>query len=136
MYELTIEAVADRVDEVTGSLDEILEEHGCPMKTQVALDIAVEEIFVNIAHYSYPGRVGEARILVELPADDSSVSIRFIDQGLPYDPLKKQDPDITLGLEERPVGGLGIFMVKQSMDDVTYEYKDGRNILTIRKDLH
>ena len=135
MYELKIPAIADRVDEVTDRLDEILEEHGCPMKAQVALDIAVEEIFVNIAHYSYPDGVGDVRVLIELTADDSAVSIRFIDQGVPYDPLRKKDPDITLGLEERPIGGLGIFMVKQSMDDVTHEYKDGSNILTIRKDL-
>ena len=135
MYELKIEAVADRCNEVTDFLDALLEEHDVPMKTQMQLDIAVEEIFVNIAHYGYPGQTGYARVVVDFPDNGACVSICFIDQGMPYDPLQKEDPDITLSAEERPIGGLGIFMVKKSVDDVHYEYRDGSNILTIRKDL-
>ena len=135
MYELKIEAVPDRVDEVTDFLDEIMQQLDVPVKIQVQLDIAAEEIFVNIASYGYPDRIGNARIVVNFPEDHSYISVCFIDRGLYYDPLNKQDPDITTGLEERQVGGLGIFMVKQSMDDMTYEYKDGCNMLTIRKNL-
>ena len=135
MYELTIEAVAERVDEVIEFLDEIMQRHKVPMKTQVQLDIAVEEIFVNIARYGYPDKIGDANIVVDLPEGDRCISVCFIDHAQPYDPLQKPDPDISTGLEERPIGGLGIFMVKKSMDDMTYAYKDGCNILTIRKKL-
>ena len=97
------------------------------------VQIAVEEIFVNLAHYAYGSEQGTATIRVEVGGDPLQVIITFIDQGVPYDPLKKEDPDISLSAEERQIGGLGIFMVKKSMDDVKYEYKDGKNILTISK---
>ena len=97
------------------------------------IDVAVEEIFVNIANYAYPSGEGEAVISIEADKDAKSVSILFEDQGTPYDPLKNEDPDITLSADERPIGGLGIFMVKKSMDEVSYEYKDGKNRLTISK---
>ena len=133
MYELKIDAKVANLDEVIAFLDKIMEEHEIPMKASMQLDIAVEEIFVNIAHYGYPEGEGTAKITVELPEDSSSIVIRFIDQGTPYDPLKKPDPDITLTAEDRPIGGLGIFMVKKSMDNMEYEYKDGCNVLTITK---
>lgn len=133
MYELQIDAKVANLDEVIAFLDKIMEEHEIPMKASMQLDIAVEEIFVNIAHYGYPEGEGTAKITVELPEDSSSIVIRFIDQGTPYDPLKKPDPDITLAAEDRPIGGLGIFMVKKSMDNMEYEYKDGCNVLTITK---
>ena len=98
------------------------------------LDIAVEEIFVNIAHYAYAPDEGEVVIELErLPLEPNIISIKFTDWGVPYDPLAKPDPDITLGAEERQIGGLGIFIVKNTMDDMKYEYKDRHNILTIRK---
>lgn len=75
------------------------------------------------------------RMRVEVTEAPISVIITFIDRGIPYDPLKKDDPDITLSAEEREIGGLGIFMVKKTMDEITYEYKDGQNILRIRKDI-
>ena len=133
MYELKIDAKVANLDEVIAFLDKIMEEHEIPMKASMQLDIAVEEIFVNIAHYGYPEGEGTAKITVELPEDSSSIVIRFIDQGTPYDPLKKPDPDITLAAEDRPIGGLGIFTVKKSMDNMEYEYKDGCNVLTITK---
>ena len=85
------------------------------------------------AHYAYRPDVGPATVRVEVEKDPPAVSITFIDHGIPYDPLAKEDPDITLSAEERSIGGLGIFMVKKSMDDIDYEYKDGQNILHIRK---
>ena len=103
------------------------------MKVQIQINIAVEEIFVNIAHYAYNPEVGPATIRVEILEDPLAVSLTFIDQGTPYDPLAKEDPDVTLAADERTIGGLGIFMVKKSMDDVKYEYKEGSNILTIVK---
>lgn len=136
MDEMKIKAEVDNLDEVLAFVDERLEEAGCPMKVQTQIDIAVEEIFVNIASYAYAPETGNADIGVEITGDDPAVvTIRFADSGMPYDPLAKEDPDITLPAEERPIGGLGIYMVKKSMDEVFYEYKDGFNIFTIKKKL-
>lgn len=135
MKELEIEALTDNLPQVLAFVDEQLEAADCPMKIQMQIDIAVEEIFVNIAHYAYSPNVGRAMVRVEILPDPPSVDITFIDNGIPYDPLAKADPDITLSAEERQIGGLGIFMVKKSMDDVKYEYLDGHNILTLKKGL-
>ena len=97
------------------------------------IDVAVEEIYVNIASYAYGDAEGEAIIRAGVTDAPKSVEITFIDSGTPYDPLKKEDPDVTLSADKRPIGGLGIFMVKKSMDDMIYEYKDGQNCLTIKK---
>ena len=132
---LKIEAVLDNLDEVLAFVDQRLEENDCPMKVQTQIDIAVEEIFVNIASYAYSPEKGNAEIGVEVSYDPLEVTIRFADSGIPYDPLAKEDPDITLPAEERPIGGLGIYMVKKSMDNVEYEHKDGQNIFIIRKKL-
>ena len=135
MKELDIEAVVDNLQEVLEFVDVQLEGTGCSMKIQMQIDMAVEEIFVNIANYAYDPETGPAKVRVEVRPDGSAVSITFIDHGVPYDPLAKEDPDTTLSAEERQVGGLGIFLVKKSMDDIKYEYIDGSNILTIMKGL-
>lgn len=135
MYELNISAAMENLDMVTDFVEGHLEEYGCPMNAQIQVALAVEEIFVNIALYAYNPNVGPATIRVEVHEEPMEVVITFMDKGKPYDPLAKEDPDITLSVEEREVGGLGIFMVKQAMDDVRYEYSDGRNILTIIKKL-
>ena len=133
MKELTIEADVNKLDEVLAFIDEELERYDCPPKIQMQLDVSVEELFVNIAHYAYNPNKGTATLRVEIQEEPLSITITFIDGGVPYDPLAKEDPDITLSAEERQIGGLGIFMVKKSMDNMTYEYKDGKNILTIEK---
>ena len=103
------------------------------MKVQMQIDVAVEEIFVNIASYAYEGKDGQAEIRFDFRAEDSTAVITFIDQGAPFDPLAKEDPDTGLSAEERQIGGLGIFIVKKSMDKVLYKYEDGCNILTLEK---
>lgn len=133
MNELDVEATIDNLDTVTGFVNRALEEFDCPMKTQMQIELAVEEIYVNIANYAYSPEVGRAKVRVEVDDDPLKVSITFIDHGKPYDPLAKEDPDVTLSAQERQIGGLGIFLTKQTMDDVEYEYKDGQNILTIKK---
>ena len=135
MHELNISATVENLDVVMGFVEEHLEEYGCPMKAQMQVALAVEEIYVNIAHYAYNPDVGPATIRVEVHEEPLEVVITFMDKGKPYDPLAKEDPDITLSIEERDIGGLGIFLVKQTMDDVHYEYSDGSNILTIIKKL-
>ena len=133
MKELTIAATVENIEAVTDFVNEQLEAIDCPMKAQMQIDIAIDELFSNIAHYAYNPEVGDATVRVEVTEDPLAVVITFIDNGVPYDPLAKADPDTTLSAEEREIGGLGIYMVKKSMDDVTYEYKDGHNILKIKK---
>lgn len=133
--ELEIEATVDNLQTVTGFIDQILESVHCPLKAQMQIDLAAEEIFVNIAHYAYAPNIGKAKISVELSEGADAVSITFTDSGVRYNPLEKGDPDITLNAEERSVGGLGIFMTKKTMDDMTYRYEDGKNILTMTKKL-
>ena len=133
MKELTVEAKTTNIEAVTDFVNEQLEALDCPMKAQMQIDIAIDELFGNIAHYAYNPEIGKATVRVEVIEDPLAVTITFIDKGVPYDPLAKADPDTTLSAEEREIGGLGIYMVKKSMDDITYEYKDGQNILTIKK---
>lgn len=135
MKELIVEATIENVPGVIEFVDEQLEQFDCPMKTQMQVDVAVEELFSNIANYAYNPGIGSATMCVEVAEDPLAVVITFIDNGVPYDPLAKADPDITLSAEEREIGGLGIYMVKKTMDDVSYEYKDGQNILRIRKNI-
>jgi anti-sigma regulatory factor (Ser/Thr protein kinase) len=105
------------------------------MKARMQIGLAAEEIFVNIAHYAYSPLSGSATVRVEFFEDPLCVSITFMDHGVPYDPLKHRDPDVLLSAAEREIGGLGIFMTKKVMDDVAYEYRNGQNILTLKKNL-
>ena len=135
MKELTVEAKITNIEAVTDFVNEQLEALDCPMKAQMQIDIAFDELFGNIVHYAYNPEIGQATVRVEVTQDPLAVVITFIDNGVPYDPLAKADPDTTLSAEEREIGGLGIYMVKKSMDEITYEYKDGQNILAIKKNL-
>ena len=133
--ELVIEAKTELLEEVLAFVDTRLEKMECRPAEQMQIDVAVEELFVNIANYAYQPGTGNATIRLKEESSPRGISITFIDEGTPYNPLAKQDPDITLSAEERQIGGLGIFMAKKSMDDMQYEYEDGRNMLTIRKNL-
>ncbi|MBQ7614327.1 MAG: ATP-binding protein [Butyrivibrio sp.] len=129
-----IMAKVENLPDVLAFIDEKLEMAGCSMKAQMQIDVAVEEIFVNIASYAYEGKEGMAEIFFDIDSE-KKVVITFVDGGVPYDPLKKADPDVTLSADERQIGGLGIFMVKKTMDDMIYEYKDEKNRLTLVKKL-
>ena len=133
--ELDIEATTDNLPKVLEFIDKHLEAAGCPIKSQMQIDVAAEEIFVNIAHYAYKPDKGMAKVRVEVGDDPLQVSITFIDHGVKYDPLSREDPDVTLSAEERQIGGLGIFLVKNTMDDISYQYVNGSNILTLKKNL-
>lgn len=135
MKELTVDATIESIPVITEFVDEQLEQFGCPMKAQAQIDIAIDELFSNIVHYAYHPGTGPATVRVEVVEDPLSVVITFIDQGVPYDPLAQADPDVTLSAEDRKIGGLGIYIVKKNMNEITYEYKDGRNILRIRKEI-
>ena len=133
MAELTLLAVVENLNQVQDFVDAELEKLNCPMKTQMQVDVAVEELFVNIARYAYAPKTGSVTIRVQPDEKSHAVAITFVDSGIPYDPLAKPDPDVTLSAEDRQIGGLGIFMVKKSMDDMQYEYREGQNVLKIIK---
>lgn len=131
MDELTVEALTENLPRVLAFLTGHLKEYACPPKTQRQIEVAAEEIFVNIAHYAYAPGAGSAT--VRFGVEEGMAVMTFIDSGVPYNPLAKPDPDLTLPTQERPIGGLGIYMVKKTMDSVAYEHKDGQNIFTMRK---
>ncbi len=131
--ELTVKAVLENIETVTDFIDEQLHQLDCPMKAEMQINVAIDEIFSNIARYAYGSSVGDAAVRFSYSESTKSVSLTFTDSGIPYNPIKNEDPDITLSADERQIGGLGIYLVKKTMDEVSYEYKNDRNILTIRK---
>ena len=135
MAEITLPATLENIDTVMDFVTEQLEKMGCSMKIQMQFSIAVDELFANIAHYAYGEKEGTATVRVEAIDNGARAKVTFIDQGMPYDPLAKEDPDITLSADERPIGGLGIYMVKKSMDEMAYRYENGSNILSIIKSI-
>lgn len=130
---ITVPAEVDNLDNILGFVDKILEENDCPMKEQMQIDVAVEEIFVNIAQYAYDAKGGNATLSCEIGENPRQVVLTFIDSGIPYNPLAKEDPDIHMAAEKRAIGGLGIFMVKKTMSEMKYEYTDEKNILMLKK---
>lgn len=133
MEEIKVEAELAQLDKVIQFINTKLAENSCVMKEQMQIDVAVEEIYVNIARYAYPDKNGTCVIQFSFDCETGIAVIRFIDSGIPYNPLARKEPDTTLSAEERSIGGLGIFMVKKTMDSMAYEYKDGCNILTMQK---
>jgi len=131
--EMELEARTEKLQEVLDFIEAQLEAVDCPMKAQMQIAVCAEEIFVNIASYAYAPGTGRVTVRVETTLEPRSASITFIDSGIPFDPLKKDDPDVALPAEERGIGGLGIYMTKKMMDDVQYAYRDGQNILTMKK---
>ncbi|MBQ7647424.1 MAG: ATP-binding protein [Clostridia bacterium] len=130
---ITVNAVKENLTSVTQFVDSLLEEADCPMKAQLQIDVAIDEIFSNVANYAYYPGTGDVTVDVEITKDPRGVVITFCDSGIPFDPLKSEEPDISLSAEERKIGGLGLFIVKKTMDDISYEYKDGYNVLKITK---
>ena len=133
MKEFTVEAQISHIPDVTGFVDGQLEQLGAGLKQQMAIDVAMDELFTNIASYAYPASAGSVTVRFDFDPSDRSAVITLIDSGIPFNPLEKPDPDITLPAEKREIGGLGIFLVKKTMDEVTYRREGDRNVLTIRK---
>ena len=133
MTNKTFPARTEALTDVLGFVEETLEGLECSMKLQTAICVAIEEVFVNVAHYAYPEGEGDMTLGIGFDGDSREVTFRVSDKGVPFDPLKKPDPDTTLAAEEREVGGLGIFIVKKTMDSVSYSYENGENILTMIK---
>lgn len=135
MQDMTLQASDDTLYTVLDAIEAHLTKNGCPDDIKTEVLISVEEIYVNIAHYAYEGKPGEATVQMEVTQNPKVCRVVLKDRGIPYNPLEKEDPDVSLSAEEREIGGLGIFMVKQYMDRVEYRYENGYNILTIEKHL-
>ena len=135
-HEITLDAAVENIDAVTDFVNTKLETIDCPMKAQMQIDVAIDELFGNIARYAYPDGKGQATVQLTLSQAPTAVEITFIDSGIPFDPLAQKEPDTTLSAEERGIGGLGIHLVKKTMSDVRYARIDGKNMLTIRKVLN
>ena len=135
MEVITVPAESAALETVNTFIQEKLESITCPKRTRMQMMLAVEEIFVNISSYAYHPEVGQAEVGVDIDGDPPTVTIRFLDQGRPFNPLEKPDADITLSAQDREIGGLGILLVKKIMDQVDYAYENGRNILTIKKEI-
>lgn len=133
MTELTVQATVENLPHVTSFVEAQLERLDCPIKAQMQIAIAIDELFGNIAHYAYQPDVGLVTIRLAFLPISRTIVITLIDRGIPYNPLEHKDPDITLRAEDRSIGGLGIYMAKKSVDDMAYQYENGQNILTIRK---
>ncbi len=133
MKEITVEAKVPNITAITAFIDEELEKAGCSMKAQMQMDIAADEVFANVSMYAYATETGDVTVGLEIDGETKTATLQFRDRGIPFDPTLVEEPDVTLPAEKRRIGGLGIFMVKKSMDSVHYEYRDGQNILTITK---
>ena len=131
MQEKTIPAQINQLETLIDFINECMDKAGVDDMFRVKPVIALEEIFVNIANYAYPDNNGE--VTINFKAQPDKLIFEFTDSGIPYDPLDKPDPDITLSASERAIGGLGIFMVKKIMDEVIYKHQNGQNILTLIK---
>ena len=129
----TFPAKTEVLSDVLGFVDQMLDSFECPMRIQTAICVAIEEVFVNVAHYAYGEGEGDMSLGIGFDEESRSITFRMTDKGIPFDPLKKPDPDITLSADEREIGGLGIFITKKTMDSVTYAYENSENVLTMIK---
>ena len=126
-------AKTEDLNNVLAFVEETLEKYECSMKIVMGICVAIEEVFVNVAHYAYGGEDGDVILCIDFNENTRDVTFKIIDKGIPFNPLNKPDPDITLSAEDREIGGLGIFITKKTMDSVSYEYKNNENILTMIK---
>ena len=133
MKELLVEAKKESLRAVSAFAEAELEAVDCPVDIRRELSIAIDELFGNIAQYAYEAGTGPVSVRFDLEQETRTVVFTFQDGGTPFDPLAMDEPDTTLKARERKIGGLGIFLVKKMMDEVRYAYRDGKNVLTIRK---
>ena len=135
MKEITVDAMIENMNTVTAFVDDFLDQIACPMKSRIQINIVIDVIFGNICHYAYKDSVGAVTVRVESGNTPKAVFLTFTDNGIPYNPLDTEDPDITSSSEERKIGGLGIYLVKKNMDEMKYEYVNQQNRLWMEKRL-
>lgn len=136
MNKITVPAKIENLQKVLNFVIEQLDSVKYNIKARLQLELSIEEVYVNIANYAYESEDGEVVICCNINKNPLQITLQFIDCGTPYNPLKNRDPDISLKIKEKKVGGLGILLIKKNVDNIAYEYKDGKNILTIQKELN
>lgn len=135
MKEMTMEALVQNIPAATDFVNAQLDEVGCSPAEEMEIDVVLDEVLSNIANYAYTPEIGLVTIQVETEKDAPMVTISFADGGIPYNPLEQEAPDVNVPLQKRKIGGLGIHLTKKLMDHVSYEYREGKNILHIHKKL-
>lgn len=130
---LQIDALTENMDKVRAFIESYLEKTDCPPDVMMKIDLAVEELFVNVAYYAYGDDSGMAAILIEVPENERKVTVTVEDGGIRFDPFDKPEVKTASSAKDQPIGGLGIHIVKKMMDKVSYEFKENRNIVTIEK---
>jgi anti-sigma regulatory factor (Ser/Thr protein kinase) len=130
---ITLPATVENIGKITAFVEGRMEEKDCPLKQIMQVSMAVDEVMANVAMYAYAPGTGDVTVAVDFDDGSRTVSITFIDRGVAFDPLAKEDPDVTLPAEQRKIGGLGIFLVKKTMDDVAYRREGDKNVLCIKK---
>ena len=136
MKSITVPATDEDPNPVFEFVEEELSRYDCPPKILNQIDVAIEEILVNIVSYAGLSEEDGVEIRCDVLEDPLRVVVQFLDGGVPFDPLAAADPDISQEALEEREGGLGIFLVKKLMNDVSYTYEGGKNTLTILKNLH
>ena len=131
--ELTVTANVENLETIMSFIETELQAIDCSKKAMSQIHVAIDEIFANITCYAYRGEAGSVTVRVEIMPDIPAIVISFLDMGVPFNPLEIKEPKVTGTASERKIGGLGIYLVKNTMDEITYEYKDGKNILRIMK---
>ena len=130
---ITLPATVENIGKITAFVEGRMEEKDCPLKQIMQVSMAVDEVMANVAMYAYAPGTGDVTVAVDFDDGSRTVSITFIDRGVAFDPLAKEDPDVTLPAKQRKIGGLGIFLVKKTMDDVAYRREGDKNVLCIKK---
>lgn len=131
-HQLILHNDVQEVPLLASFIDGLAEEWGIDFSVAMSLNLAMEEAVVNVMNYAYPkGTQGEIRI--DADYDTDVLTFTLIDSGTPFDPTAQAAPDTALDFDERPIGGLGIFLVRQIMDSIAYRYEKGQNILTLKK---
>lgn len=133
--ELTVDATLESIALVTDFVNSELDAKDCSPKARVQIDIAIDELISNIVSYAFPSGNGSFTVRVAFEKSSPTAVLTFLDRGQPFDPLSVSEPDVTSAAEDRPVGGLGVFLIRRLMNDASYEYRDGQNILRLRKDM-
>ncbi|MGN0093066.1 MAG: ATP-binding protein [Methanobrevibacter sp.] len=133
MEEIIIKADKSNLESILSKIEKSLSNYEISIKSKLQLEIAIEEIFVNISNYAYGDGIGDVRIEYFIDENPLSINIRFIDEGFEFNPLEVSSPDTSLSAEDRDIGGLGLVLVRKNIDSISYEYKDNQNILTIKK---
>ncbi len=135
MHKLILTAKIENLNKVFDFLDAQLSSLAYNMKAKLQLELSIEEAYVNISKYAYTSDKGEVEILSSVDEDPLQITVQFVDSGIPYNPLKTEDPDLFTDTEEKELGGLGIFLIKKNVDNIKYKYHNGKNILTLQKKL-